>query len=85
VISSNSDYDQNDKTNYINVPSGQHTETDSISADTVTLIKEQSEDRNLKKYFDMVKNGNKTFFIRDDILYHRGKVLGNRVEQHCLP
>jgi hypothetical protein len=81
VISSNSDDDINDKTDYIDVLSGQHTETDLTSADTVTLI-------NLKKYFGMVKNGNngnKMFFIRDGILYHRGKVQGNRVEQLCLP
>jgi hypothetical protein len=63
VISSNSDDDKNDKTNYIDVPSGQHTETDLTSADTVTLIKEQSEHRSLKKYFDMVKNGNKIFHL----------------------
>jgi hypothetical protein len=35
------------------------------------IIKEQREDPNLKKHFDMVKNGNKMFFIRDGILYHR--------------
>jgi hypothetical protein len=85
VISSNSDDDKKAKTDYIDVLSGQHTETDLTSADTVTLIKEQSEDPNLKKYFDMVKNGNQMFFIRDGILYHRGKVQGNRVEQLCLP
>jgi hypothetical protein len=85
VISLNSDDDKNDKTDYIDVLSGQHTETDLTSAETVTLIKEQSEDPNLKKYFDKVKNGNKMFFIRDGILYHRGKVQGNRVEQLCLP
>jgi hypothetical protein len=61
VISSNSDDDKNDKTDYIDVLSDQHTETDLTSADTITLIKEQSEDPNLKKYFDVVKNGNKMF------------------------
>jgi hypothetical protein len=85
VISSNSDDDKNDKTDYIDVLSSHHIETDLTSVDTVTLIKEQSEDPNLKKYFDMVKNGNKMFFIRDGILHHRGKVQGNRVEQLCLP
>jgi hypothetical protein len=85
VISSNYDDDKKDKTDYIDVLSGQHTETDLTSADTVTLIEEQSEDPNLKKYFDMVKIGNKMFFIRDGILYHRVKVQGNRVEQLCLP
>jgi hypothetical protein len=74
VISSNSDDDKNDKTDHIDVLSGQHTETDSTSADTVTLNREQSDDPDLKKYFDMVKNGNKMFFIRYGILYHRGKV-----------
>jgi hypothetical protein len=68
VISSNSDDDKNDKTDHIDVLSGQRTETDLTSADTVTLIKEQSEDPNLKKYFEMVKKGNKMFFIRDGIL-----------------
>jgi hypothetical protein len=38
VISSNSDDDNNDKTDYIDVLSGQHTETDLPSADTITLI-----------------------------------------------
>ena len=33
----------------------------------------------------MARNGNKQFFIRDGILYHRGKVNGNKVEQLCLP
>jgi hypothetical protein len=60
-------------------------ETDLKSADTATLIKEQSEYVNLTKYFDMAKNGSKLFFIRDGILYLRGKVQGNRVEQLCLP
>jgi hypothetical protein len=85
VISSNSDDDKNDKVDYIDVLSVQHTETDLTSADKITLIKEQSEDPNLLKYFDMIKNGNHMFFIRDGILYHYGKVQGNRVEQLCLP
>jgi hypothetical protein len=84
VISSNSDDDKNDKTDHIGVLSGQHNGTDLTSADIVTLIKEQSEDSNLKKFFDMIKNRNKMFFIRDGILYHRGKVQGNRVVQLCL-
>jgi hypothetical protein len=33
----------------------------------------------------MVRKGNKQFFIRDGILYHRSKVNGNKVEQLCLP
>jgi hypothetical protein len=61
VISSNSDDDKNDKTDHIDVLNGQHTETDLTSTDMVTLTKEQSEDPNLKKYFDMVKNGNTMF------------------------
>ena len=69
----------------IDATSSSHAETDLKSAGTATLIKEQSEDINLTKYFDMAKNGNKLFFIRDGILYRRGKVQGNRVEQLCLP
>jgi hypothetical protein len=61
MISSNSDDDKNDKTDYIDVLSGQHTETDLTSAERVTLIKEQNEDPNLKKCFDVVNNGNKMF------------------------
>ena len=47
-----------------------HVETDLTLADTVTLIKEQTEDSTLQKYFEMARNGNKQFFIRDGILYH---------------
>jgi hypothetical protein len=62
-----------------------HDETDLTSADTITLMEEQRADPALAKYFDMVRNGNKQFFIRDGILYHRGKVNGNKVDQLCLP
>ena len=79
-----SSHDKNDKQNN-STSDSVHTETDLTSADTVTLIKEQNEDVNLTKFFDMAKNGNKLFFIRDGILYRRGKVQGNRVEQLCLP
>ncbi len=66
-------------------PANRHVETDLTSADTVTLISEQRDDPTLSKYFDMVRHGNKQFFIRDGILYHRSKVNGNKVEQLCLP
>ena len=36
-----------------------HVETELTSADTVTLIKEQTEDSTLQKYFEMAHNGNK--------------------------
>lgn len=62
-----------------------HVETDLTSADTVTLIREQHDDPALSKYFDMALHGNKQFFIRDELLYHRSKVNGNKVEQLCLP
>jgi len=62
-----------------------HYEIDSQSADTVTLINEQKDDPALVKYFDMVRQGHKQFFIRDGLLYRRGKVNGNQVEQLCLP
>jgi hypothetical protein len=32
----------------------------------------------------MVQNGNQIFFIRDDILFHRAKEQGIRVEHFCL-
>jgi hypothetical protein len=62
-----------------------HVETDLTSADTMTLIREQHDDPALSKYFDMALHGNKQFFIRDKLLYHRSKVNGNKVEQLCLP
>lgn len=55
------------------------------SADTIKLIKKQSEDSNLTKYFDIVKNGNELFFISDNLLYRHGNVQENRVEQLCSP
>jgi len=51
----------------------------------MTLMKEQQRDPALSKYFDMVRKGNKQFFIRDRLLYHHSKVNGNKVEQLCLP
>jgi hypothetical protein len=62
-----------------------HYEVDSKSADTVTLMTEQINDPSLSKYFDMVRRGNKQFFVRDGLLYRRGKINGNQVEQLCLP
>jgi len=62
-----------------------HVETDLTSANTITLMKEQQRDPALSKYFDMVRKGNRQFFIRDGLLYHRSKVNGNKVEQLCLP
>jgi hypothetical protein len=62
-----------------------HYEVDSKSADTVTLMNEQINDPSLSKYFDMVRRGNKQFFVRDGLLYRRGKINGNQVEQLCLP
>ena len=63
----------------------EHFEIDSKSADTATLIKEQASDPTLAKYFDMIPRGNKQFFLRDGLLFRRGKVNGNAVEQLCLP
>ncbi|HNJ38603.1 MAG TPA: RNase H-like domain-containing protein [Nitrosomonas sp.] len=62
-----------------------HFETDSKSANTITLIDEQRNDPSLAKYFDMIRRGNKQFFLRDGLLYRRGKVNGNQVDQLCLP
>jgi hypothetical protein len=33
----------------------------------------------------MVRRGNKQFFARDGLLYRRGKINGNQVEQIGLP
>ena len=52
-----------------------HDETDLMCADTLKLIKEKQDDPSLAKYFDMIKTGNKQFFVRDGILYRHGKVL----------
>ena len=62
-----------------------HYEIDSQSTDTVTLINEQKNDPMLEKYFGLVRQGHKQFFIRDGLLFRRGKVNGNHVDQLCLP
>jgi hypothetical protein len=62
-----------------------HYEIDSQSANTVTLISEQKSDPMLEKYFGLVCQGHKQFFIRDGLLFRRGKVNGNHVDQLCLP
>ena len=38
----------------------------------------------LEKYFDLVRQGHKQFFIRDGLLFRRGKVNGTQVDQLCL-
>lgn len=62
-----------------------HYEVDSKSADTVSLISEQQADPALVKYYDLIRNGNKQFFLRDGLLFRHGKVNGNQVDQLCLP
>ena len=62
-----------------------HFEIDSRSADTATLINEQMNDPTLSKYYDLIQQGNKQFFVRDGILFRHGKVNGNTCEQLCLP
>jgi hypothetical protein len=49
-------------------------EIDSKSADTVTLMNEQINDLSLSKYFDMVRRGNKQFFVHGGLLYRRSKI-----------
>jgi hypothetical protein len=81
-ISSHGDSDSNVVANTDEI---RHDETDLTSADTLTLIREQRDDPSLAKYFDLAKNENKQFFLRNDILYRCSKVQGNKVEQLCLP
>jgi hypothetical protein len=48
-------------------------------------INEQVNDPTLANYFDMVRRSNKQFFVPGGLLYRRGMINGNQVEQLCLP
>ena len=55
-----------------------HYEIDSQSANTATLINEQKANPALAKYFDMIRQGHKQYFIRDSLLYHAGRLMITR-------
>jgi len=49
------------------------------------IIKEQHEDRSLTNCWSLAKRHKAGYFVRDNILYRKEKILGQEFEQLCLP
>jgi len=56
-----------------------------MSSDVSNFKAEQSTDVTLQKAWSMAKINKGHFFINNDLLYHSDTVLGQPVEQLCLP
>src|SRR6218665_1086373 len=54
-------------------------------ADTSTLAREQRGCDTLKPYFEQTTKNNSKFFLDNNLLYHRDKILGHNINQLCLP
>jgi len=55
------------------------------TASTQQLIKEQCEDKSLANCWSLAQRGKADYFVRNDILYRKEKILGQEFEQLCLP
>lgn len=63
----------------------ENVETVDRRADTDTLKAEQLADETLKPCWLMAKQSKGNFFVKNGLLYHYDRVLGQQVEQLCLP
>jgi len=54
-------------------------------ADVKTMRKEQIEDDTLKGWWSLAKREKGGFFVKDGLLYHAEKILGQSFSQLCLP
>ncbi|MDW0176774.1 MAG: DDE-type integrase/transposase/recombinase, partial [Nitrososphaeraceae archaeon] len=54
-------------------------------ADNHTLMREQQNCRNLKTCWQQVKQNKGNFFVENNLLYHKGEIMGHKVNQLCLP
>jgi hypothetical protein len=58
---------------------------DSCCADAITLRNEKLADPALAKYWNFAREEKCGFVLKDGLLYHHGKVNGEKVIQLCLP
>jgi len=56
-----------------------------IDNDQESFLSEQVADESWKNAWTLAANGKGNFYVQDGLLYHRDKVLGQKVNQLCLP
>lgn len=86
------DEDDDDAAQVLNVDDANDVNDDGYSngatkrtASNQQLVKEQQEDKSLVNCWSLAQRGKAGYFIREDILYRREKILGQEFEQLCLP
>ena len=54
-------------------------------AEAQRLRSDQRKDTNLNRAWTLAEKGKGNFYIKDDLLFHRDQVMGQKVEQICVP
>ena len=54
-------------------------------ADAETMHQEQLQDETLRGWWSLAKRGKGRFFVKNNLLYHMEKILGQSFSQLCLP
>ena len=77
---------QNDANTFVDNVNGAANRSYSQSrADAETLRQEQISDESLRGWWSLAKRDEGGFFVKDNILYHSEKILGQNFSQLCLP
>ena len=73
-----------DSDNFLDVESTEFKSDEGV-ADSNTLLREQQNCHNLTSCWQQAKQNKNNFFIDNDLLYHKGEIMGHKVNQLCLP
>jgi transposase InsO family protein len=73
-----------DSDNFLDVESTEF-KSDEGKADNDTLLREQQNCHNLMPCWQQAKQNKNNFFIDNNLLYHKGEIMGHKVNQLCLP
>ena len=81
-VQSNNDIDSNEVNGATGLEERSYSQA---KADAVKMCHEQMEDETLKGCWSLAKRGKSGFIIKNNLLYHTEKILGQSFTQLCLP
>jgi transposase InsO family protein/ribosomal protein L21E len=73
-----------DSDNFLDVESTEF-KSGEEKADNDTLLREQQNCHNLKPCWQQANQNKNNFFTDNNLLYHKGEIMGHKVNQLCLP
>src|SRR2546428_4421321 len=73
-----------DSDNFLDVESTEFKSDEGIASKD-TLLQEQQNCHNLMSCWQQAKQNKNNFFIDNNLLYHKGEIMGHKVNQLCLP